>query len=180
MAVVSTSAPARQGTGEVAIGQVTIAAEDPGGFPAPDVARFNALNTPGRRGKVVAIGQTASRVSTKDSSKPSQADSWMFRRYDLRADRQPGSQRPGDSLDIQLPLQARDSDGDLSAGSNGHVSAGRSCRWPSMPARPGRRAKVTGDPYTGQRGADDAGGEMVTHHRHRAPQTAATGNTTIR
>ena len=42
----------------------------------------------------------------------------------LRADRQPGitASRAKDLLDIQLPLQARDSDGDLSAEVIGHVS----------------------------------------------------------
>ena len=116
------------GSGEVAIGQVTIAAgSDRVASLQLDVARFNALNTLTSGGKVVTIGADSqpSVYLGKDS-----AGKLIFKltldvsgRYTFELIGNLDHSAQGkDLLDIQLPLQARDSDGDLSAEVIGHVS----------------------------------------------------------
>ncbi|RQM54718.1 retention module-containing protein [Aeromonas caviae] len=174
------------GTGEVAIGQVTIAAgSDRVVSLQLDVARFNALNTLTSGGKAVTIGADSQPgvYLGKDS-----AGKLIFKltldvsgRYTFELTGNLDHSVQGkDLLDIQLPLQARDSDGDLSAEVIGHVSvqddvpvvvdAGKILN---------EGAKVTGDLLaTASEGADDAVVRAVTINGTEHP-IAATGNTTI-
>ncbi len=174
------------GTGEVAIGQVTIAAgSDRVVSLQLDVARFNALNTLTSGGKAVTIGADSQPgvYLGKDS-----AGKLIFKltldvsgRYTFELTGNLDHSVQGkDLLDIQLPLQARDSDGDLSAEVIGHVSvqddvpvavdAGKTLN---------EGAKVTGDLLaTASEGADDAVVRAVTINGTEHP-IAATGNTTI-
>ncbi len=174
------------GTGEVAIGQVTIAAgSDRVVSLQLDVARFNALNTLTSGGKAVTIGADSQPgvYLGKDS-----AGKLIFKltldvsgRYTFELTSNLDHSVQGkDLLDIQLPLQARDSDGDLSAEVIGHVSvqddvpvavdAGKTLN---------EGAKVTGDLLaTASEGADDAVVRAVTINGTEHP-IAATGNTTI-
>nr|WP_273542216.1 retention module-containing protein [Aeromonas caviae] len=174
------------GTGEVAIGQVTIAAgSDRVVSLQLDVARFNALNTLTSGGKAVTIGADSQPgvYLGKDS-----AGKLIFKltldvsgRYTFElTGKLDHSVQGKDLLDIQLPLQARDSDGDLSAEVIGHVSvqddvpvavdAGKTLN---------EGAKVTGDLLaTASEGADDAVVRAVTINGTEHP-IAATGNTTI-
>ncbi|MFQ2659647.1 retention module-containing protein [Aeromonas caviae] len=174
------------GTGEVAIGQVTIAAgSDRVVSLQLDVARFNALNTLTSGGKAVTIGADSQPgvYLGKDS-----AGKLIFKltldvsgRYTFELTGNLDHSVQGkDLLDIQLPLQARDSDGDLSAEVIGHVSvqddvpvavdAGKTLT---------EGAKVTGDLLaTASEGADDAVVRAVTINGTEHP-IAATGNTTI-
>ncbi|MFQ2892638.1 retention module-containing protein [Aeromonas caviae] len=174
------------GTGEVAIGQVAIAAgSDRVVSLQLDVARFNALNTLTSGGKAVTIGADSQPgvYLGKDS-----AGKLIFKltldvsgRYTFELTGNLDHSVQGkDLLDIQLPLQARDSDGDLSAEVIGHVSvqddvpvavdAGKTLN---------EGAKVTGDLLaTASEGADDAVVRAVTINGTEH-SIAATGNTTI-
>ncbi|MFM5239354.1 retention module-containing protein [Aeromonas veronii] len=174
------------GTGEVAIGQVTIAAgSDRVASLQLDVARFNALNTLTSGGKVVTIGADSQPgvYLGKDS-----AGKLIFKltldvsgRYTFELIGNLDHSAQGkDLLDIQLPLQARDSDGDLSAEVIGHVSV-----QDDVPVAVDANktlnegAKVTGDLLaTASEGADDAVVRSVTINGTEHP-IAATGNTTI-
>ncbi|MGN5288174.1 retention module-containing protein [Aeromonas sp. 11P] len=174
------------GTGEVAIGQVTIAAgSDRVASLQLDVARFNALNTLTSGGKVVTIGADSQPgvYLGKDS-----AGKLIFKltldvsgRYTFELIGNLDHSAQGkDLLDIQLPLQARDSDGDLSAEVIGHVSV-----QDDVPVAVDANktlnegAKVIGDLLaTASEGADDAVVKSVTINGTEHP-IAATGNTTI-
>ncbi|WP_421230162.1 retention module-containing protein [Aeromonas jandaei] len=174
------------GTGEVAVGQVTIAAgSDRVASLQLDVARFNALNTLTSGGKVVTIGADSQPgvYLGKDS-----AGKLIFKltldvsgRYTFELIGNLDHSAQGkDLLDIQLPLQARDSDGDLSAEVIGHVSV-----QDDVPVAVDANktlnegAKVTGDLLaTASEGADDAVVKSVTINGTEH-SIAATGNTTI-
>ncbi|MFM5859169.1 retention module-containing protein [Aeromonas veronii] len=174
------------GSGEVAIGQVTIAAgSDRVASLQLDMARFNALNTLTSGGKVVTIGADSQPgvYLGKDS-----AGKLIFKltldvsgRYTFELIGNLDHSAQGkDLLDIQLPLQARDSDGDLSAEVIGHVSV-----QDDVPVAVDANktlnegAKVTGDLLaTASEGADDAVVKSVTINGTEHP-IAATGNTTI-
>ncbi|WP_429125432.1 retention module-containing protein [Aeromonas veronii] len=174
------------GRGEVAIGQVAIAAgSDRVASLQLDVARFNALNTLTSGGKVVTIGADSQPgvYLGKDS-----AGKLIFKltldvsgRYTFELIGNLDHRAQGkDLLDIQLPLQARDSDGDLSAEVIGHVSV-----QDDVPVAVDANktlnegAKVTGDLLaTASEGADDAVVKSVTINGTEHP-IAATGNTTI-
>ncbi|MXV27263.1 retention module-containing protein, partial [Aeromonas veronii] len=174
------------GRGEVAIGQVAIAAgSDRVASLQLDVARFNALNTLTSGGKVVTIGadsqpgvylgkDSAGKLILKLTLDVSGRYTFeLIGNLDHRA-------QGKDLLDIQLPLQARDSDGDLSAEVIGHVSV-----QDDVPVAVDANktlnegAKVTGDLLaTTSEGADDAVVKSVTINGTEHP-IAATGNTTI-
>lgn len=174
------------GTGEVAIGQVTIAAgSDRVASLQLDVARFNALNTLTSGGKVVTIGADSQPgvYLGKDS-----AGKLIFKltldvsgRYTFELTGNLDHSVQGkDLLDIQLPLQARDSDGDLSTEVIGHVSV-----QDDVPVAVdasqilNEGVKVTGDLLaTASEGADDAVVRSVTINGNEHP-IAASGNTTI-
>ncbi|OEC40866.1 retention module-containing protein [Aeromonas sp. DNP9] len=174
------------GTGEVAIGQVTIAAgSDRVASLQLDVARFNALNTLTSGGKVVTIGADSQPgvYLGKDS-----AGKLIFKltldvsgRYTFELIGNLDHSAQGkDLLDIQLPLQAQDSDGDLSAEVIGHVSV-----QDDVPVAVDASqildegVKVTGDLLaTAREGADDAVVKSVTINGTEHP-IAASGNTTI-
>ncbi|MDX7813717.1 retention module-containing protein [Aeromonas caviae] len=174
------------GTGEIAIGQVTIAAgSDRVAALQLDVARFNALNTLSSGGRAVTLsaGSQPGVYLGKDS-----AGKLIFKltldvsgRYTFELTGNLDHSVQGkDLLDIQLPLQALDSDGDLSAEVIGHVSvqddvpvavdAGKTLN---------EGAKVTGDLLaTASEGADDAVVRSVTINGTEHP-IAASGNTSI-
>ncbi|MFM5246214.1 T1SS-143 repeat domain-containing protein, partial [Aeromonas caviae] len=174
------------GTGEIAVGQVTIAAgSDRVAALQLDVARFNALNTLTSGGKAVTIGADSQPgvYLGKDS-----AGKLIFKltldvsgRYTFELTGNLDHSVQGkDLLDIQLPLQARDSDGDLSAEVIGHVSVQDDVPMAvdaSMTLNEG--GKVTGDLLaTASEGADDAVVRAVTINGTEH-SIAATGNTTI-
>ncbi|MFM5025603.1 type I secretion C-terminal target domain-containing protein, partial [Aeromonas caviae] len=174
------------GTGEVAIGQVTIAAgSDRVVSLQLDVARFNALNTLTSGGKAVTIGADSQPgvYLGKDS-----AGKLIFKltldvsgRYTFELTGNLDHSVQGkDLLDIQLPLQARDSDGDLSAEVIGHVSVQDDVPVAVDASKTlNEGAKVTGDLLaTASEGADDAVVRAVTINGTEHP-IAATGNTTI-
>ncbi len=174
------------GTGEVAIGQVTIAAgSDRVVSLQLDVARFNVLNTLTSGGKAVTIGADSQPgvYFGKDS-----AGKLIFKltldasgRYTFELTGNLDHSVQGkDLLDIQLPLQARDSDGDLSAEVIGHVSVQDDVPVAVDASKTlNERAKVTGDLLaTVSEGADDAVVRAVTINGTEHP-IAATGNTTI-
>ncbi|AUU24225.1 type I secretion protein [Aeromonas caviae] len=174
------------GTGEVAIGQVTIAAgSDRVVSLQLDVARFNALNTLTSGGKAVTIGADSQPgvYLGKDS-----AGKLIFKltldvsgRYTFELTGNLDHRVQGkDLLDIQLPLQARDSDGDLSAEVIGHVSVQDDVPVAVDASKTlNEGAKVTGDLLaTASEGADDAVVRAVTINGTEHP-IAATGNTTI-
>ncbi len=174
------------GTGEVAIGQVTIAAgSDRVVSLQLDVARFNALNTLTSGGKAVTIGVDSQPgvYLGKDS-----AGKLIFKltldvsgRYTFELTGNLDHSVQGkDLLDIQLPLQARDSDGDLSAEVIGHVSVQDDVPVAVDASKTlNEGAKVTGDLLaTASEGADDAVVRAVTINGTEHP-IAATGNTTI-
>lgn len=174
------------GTGEVAIGQVTIAAgSDRVVSLQLDVARFNVLNTLTSGGKAVTIGADSQPgvYFGKDS-----AGKLIFKltldasgRYTFELTGNLDHSVQGkDLLDIQLPLQARDSDGDLSAEVIGHVSEQDDVPVAVDASKTlNERAKVTGDLLaTVSEGADDAVVRAVTINGTEHP-IAATGNTTI-
>ncbi|MFQ2499225.1 retention module-containing protein [Aeromonas caviae] len=174
------------GMGEVAIGQVTIAAgSDRVVSLQLDVARFNALNTLTSGGKAVTIGADSQPgvYLGKDS-----AGKLIFKltldvsgRYTFELTGNLDHSVQGkDLLDIQLPLQARDSDGDLSAEVIGHVSVQDDVPVAVDASKTlNEGAKVTGDLLaTASEGADDAVVRAVTINGTEHP-IAATGNTTI-
>ncbi|MBL0541092.1 retention module-containing protein [Aeromonas caviae] len=174
------------GTGEVAIGQVTIAAgSDRVVSLQLDVARFNALNTLASGGKAVTIGADSQPgvYLGKDS-----AGKLIFKltldvsgRYTFELTGNLDHSVQGkDLLDIQLPLQARDSDGDLSAEVIGHVSVQDDVPMAVDASKTlNEGAKVTGDLLaTASEGADDAVVRAVTINGTEHP-IAAIGNTTI-
>ncbi len=174
------------GTGEVAIGQVVIAAgSDRVVSLQLDVARFNALNTLTSGGKAVTIGADSQPgvYLGKDS-----AGKLIFKltldvsgRYTFELTGNLDHSVQGkDLLDIQLPLQARDSDGDLSAEVIGHVSVQDDVPVAVDASKTlNEGAKVTGDLLaTASEGADDAVVRAVTINGTEHP-IAATGNTTI-
>ncbi|MFM5198766.1 type I secretion C-terminal target domain-containing protein [Aeromonas caviae] len=174
------------GTGEVAIGQVTIAAgSDRVVSLQLDVARFNALNTLTSGGKAVTIGADSQPgvYLGKDS-----AGKLIFKltldvsgRYTFELTGNLDHSVQGkDLLDIQLPLQARDSDGDLSAEVIGHVSVQDDVPVAVDASKTlNEGAKVTGDLLaTASEGADDAVVRAVTINGTEH-SIAATGNTTI-
>ncbi len=174
------------GTGEVAIGQVTIAAgSDRVVSLQLDVARFNVLNTLTSGGKAVTIGADSQPgvYFGKDS-----AGKLIFKltleasgRYTFELTGNLDHSVQGkDLLDIQLPLQARDSDGDLSAEVIGHVSVQDDVPVAVDASKTlNEGAKVTGDLLaTASEGADDAVVRAVTINGTEHP-IAATGNTTI-
>ncbi|WP_368177911.1 retention module-containing protein [Aeromonas sp. R7-1] len=174
------------GTGEVAIGQVAIAAgSDRVVSLQLDVARFNALNTLTSGGKAVTIGADSQPgvYLGKDS-----AGKLIFKltldvsgRYTFELTGNLDHSVQGkDLLDIQLPLQARDSDGDLSAEVIGHVSVQDDVPVAVDASKTlNEGAKVTGDLLaTTSEGADDAVVRAVTINGTEHP-IAATGNTTI-
>ncbi|MDY7785345.1 retention module-containing protein [Aeromonas caviae] len=174
------------GTGEVAIGQVTIAAgSDRVVSLQLDVARFNALNTLTSGGKAVTIGADSQPgvYLGKDS-----AGKLIFKltldvsgRYTFELTGNLDHSVQGkDLLDIQLPLQAWDSDGDLSAEVIGHVSVQDDVPVAVDASKTlNEGAKVTGDLLaTASEGADDAVVRAVTINGTEHP-IAATGNTTI-
>ncbi|WP_303843358.1 retention module-containing protein [Aeromonas sobria] len=174
------------GTGEVAIGQVTIAAgSDRVVSLQLDVARFNALNSLTSGGKAVTIGADSQPgvYLGKDS-----AGKVIFKltldvsgRYTFELSGNLDHSVQGkDLLDIQLPLQARDSDGDLSAEVIGHVSVQDDVPVAVDASKTlNEGAKVTGDLLaTASEGADDAVVKSVTINGTEHP-IAASGNTTI-
>ncbi|MEH8152318.1 retention module-containing protein [Aeromonas caviae] len=174
------------GTGEVAIGQVTIAAgSDRVVSLQLDVARFNALNTLTSGGKAVTIGADSQPgvYLGKDS-----AGKLIFKltldvsgRYTFELTGNLDHSVQGkDLLDIQLPLQARDSDGDLSAEVIGHVSVQDDVPMAVDASKTlNEGGKVTGDLLaTASEGADDAVVRAVTINGTEH-SIAATGNTTI-
>ncbi|WP_244463004.1 type I secretion C-terminal target domain-containing protein [Aeromonas popoffii] len=174
------------GTGEVAVGQVTIAAgSDRVVSLQLDVARFNALNSLTSGGKAVTIGADSQPgvYLGKDS-----AGKVIFKltldvsgRYTFELSGNLDHSVQGkDLLDIQLPLQARDSDGDLSAEVIGHVSVQDDVPVAVDASKTlNEGAKVTGDLLaTASEGADDAVVKSVTINGTEHP-IAASGNTTI-
>ena len=150
-----------------------------------DVARFNALNTLTSGGKAVTIGADSQPgvYLGKDS-----AGKLIFKltldvsgRYTFELTGNLDHSVQGkDLLDIQLPLQARDSDGDLSAEVIGHVSVQDDVPVAVDASKTlNEGAKVTGDLLaTASEGADDAVVRAVTINGTEHP-IAATGNTTI-
>ncbi|WP_148612192.1 T1SS-143 repeat domain-containing protein, partial [Aeromonas sobria] len=174
------------GTGEVAIGQVTIAAgSDRVVSLQLDVARFNALNTLTSGGKVVTIGADSQPgvYLGKDS-----AGKLIFKltldvsgRYTFKLIGNLDHSAQGkDLLDIKLPLQALDRDGDLSAEVIGHVSVQDDVPLAVDASQAlDEGANVTGDLLaTASEGADDAVVKSVTINGTEHP-IAAKGDTTI-
>lgn len=174
------------GSGEVAIGQVAIAAgSDRVASLQLDVARFNALNSLTSGGKAVTIGADSQPgvYLGKDS-----AGKLIFKltldvsgryTFDLTGNLDHRVQGK-DLLDIQLPLQARDSDGDLSTEVIGHVSVQDDVAVAVDASKTlNEGAKVTGDLLaTASEGADDAVVKSVTINGSEHP-VSARGNTTI-
>ncbi|MEZ6931360.1 retention module-containing protein [Aeromonas sp. S16(2024)] len=174
------------GTGDKATGQVVIdAGSDKVVALQLDVARFNALNQLSSGGKAVSISADSQPgvYLGKDSG-----GKLIFKltldvsgRYTFELTGNLDHSAQGDDLlDIQLPLQALDSDGDLSGEVIGHVSvrddvpeavdAGKTLN---------QGAKVSGDLLaTASEGADDAVVRSVTINGVEHP-IAASGNTTI-
>ncbi|XEI31382.1 retention module-containing protein [Aeromonas veronii] len=116
------------GTGEIAVGNVVIqAGSDKVAALQLDVTRFNSLNalTSGGKAVIISADSQPGVYLGKDS-----AGKVIFKltldvsgRYTFELTGNLDHSVQGkDPLDIQLPLQARDSDGDLSAEVIGHVS----------------------------------------------------------
>ncbi|MGY4012474.1 T1SS-143 repeat domain-containing protein [Aeromonas molluscorum] len=174
------------GTGELAVGQVAIAAgSDRVAALQLDVARFNVLNQLTSGGKVVSVSADSQPgvYLGKDSG-----GKLIFKltldvsgRYTFELTGNLDHSVQGkDLLDIQLPLQALDHDGDLSGEVIGHVSvqddvpvavdAGKVLN---------QGAKVSGDLLaTASEGADDAVIKSVTINGVEHP-IAATGNSSL-
>ncbi|MEB8287670.1 retention module-containing protein [Aeromonas veronii] len=173
-------------SGETSGGKVTITAgSDRVASLELDVARFNALNTLTSGGKAVSISADSQPgvYLGKDS-----AGKVIFEltldvsgRYTFKLSGNLDHSVQGkDLLDIQLPLQARDSDGDLSTEVIGHVSV-----QDDVPVAVdasqilNEGANVTSDLLaTASEGADDAVVKSVTINGNEHPITAS-GNTTI-
>ncbi|WP_265435783.1 retention module-containing protein [Aeromonas media] len=174
------------GTGEIAVGQVTIAAgSDRVAALQLDVARFNALNTLSSGGKAVTLSADSQPgvYLGKDSG-----GKLIFKltldvsgRYifELTGNLDHIAQND-DLLDIQLPLQALDSDGDLSAEVIGHVSVQDDVPVAVDASKTlDQGAKVSGDLLaTTSEGADDAVVKSVTINGVEH-EIAPRGNTTI-
>ncbi|WP_148140612.1 retention module-containing protein [Aeromonas sp. YN13HZO-058] len=174
------------GTGEVAIGQVTIAAgSDRVASLQLDVARFNALNALTSGGKAVSISADSlpGVYLGKDS-----AGKVIFKltldvsgRYTFKLIGNLDHSAQGkDLLDIKLPLQALDRDGDLSAEVTGHVSVQDDVPLAVDASQAlDEGASVTGDLLaTASEGADDAVVKLVTINGTEHP-IAAKDDTTI-
>ncbi|WP_454009625.1 retention module-containing protein [Aeromonas sp. Marseille-Q7275] len=174
------------GTGEIAVGQVTIAAgSDRVAALQLDVARFNALNTLSSGGKAVTLSADSQQgvYLGKDSG-----GKLIFKltldvsgRYTFELTGNLDHSVQGkDLLDIQLPLQALDSDGDLSAEVIGHVSVQDDVPVAVDASKSlDQGTKVSGDLLaTANEGADDAVIRSVTINGTPHP-IAAKGDTTI-
>ncbi|MGY3868677.1 retention module-containing protein [Aeromonas crassostreae] len=174
------------GTGEIAVGQVTIVAgSDRVAALQLDVARFNALNQLTSGGKPVTMSADSQPgvYLGKDS-----AGKLIFTltldvsgRYTFELTGNLDHSVQGkDLLDIQLPLQALDSDGDLSAEVIGHVSVEDDVPVAVDAVKTlNEGAKVSGELLaTASEGADDAVVRAVTINGTEHP-IAASGNTTI-
>ncbi|MDX7898004.1 retention module-containing protein [Aeromonas media] len=174
------------GTGEIAVGQVTITAgSDRVAALQLDVARFNALNTLSSGGKAVTLSADSQPgvYLGKDSG-----GKLIFKltldvsgRYTFELTGNLDHSVQGkDLLDIQLPLQALDSDGDLSAEVIGHVSVQDDVPVAVDASKSlDQGAKVSGDLLaTANEGADDAVIRSVTINGTPHP-IAAKGDTTI-
>ncbi len=174
------------GTGEKATGQVVIdAGSDKVVALQLDVARFNALNQLSSGGKAVSISADSQPgvYLGKDSG-----GKLIFKltldvsgRYTFELTGNLDHSAQGDDLlDIQLPLQALDSDGDLSGEVIGHVSVRDDVPDADDYSKTlNQGAKVSGDLLaTASEGADDAVVRSVTINGVEHP-IAASGNTTI-
>ncbi|MDX7920566.1 retention module-containing protein [Aeromonas media] len=174
------------GTGEIAVGQVMIAAgSDRVAALQLDVARFNALNTLSSGGKAVTLSADSQPgvYLGKDSG-----GKLIFKltldvsgRYTFELTGNLDHSAQGkDMLDIQLPLQALDSDGDLSAEVIGHVSVQDDVPVAVDASKSlDQGTKVSGDLLaTANEGADDAVVRSVTINGTPHP-IAAKGDTTI-
>ncbi|WP_247625994.1 type I secretion C-terminal target domain-containing protein [Aeromonas genomosp. paramedia] len=175
------------GTGEIAVGQVTIAAgSDRVAALQLDVARFNALNTLSSGGKAVTLSADSQPgvYLGKDSG-----GKLIFKltldvsgRYTFELTGNLDHSAQGtDMLDIQLPLQALDSDGDLSAEVIGHVSVQDDIPFaePYVSKLQNEGERVIGDLLaTANEGADDAVVRSVTINGTEHP-IAPKGDTTI-
>ncbi|WP_349917947.1 retention module-containing protein [Aeromonas veronii] len=174
------------GTGEIAQGQVVIhAGSDRVAALQLDVARFNALNQLTSGGKPVTISADAQPgvYLGKDS-----AGKLIFKltldvsgRYTFELTGNLDHSAQGkDLLDIQLPLQALDHDGDLSAEVIGHVSVQDDVPVAVDASKTlNEGARVSGDLLTtAHEGADDAVVRSVTINGTEHP-IAASGNTSI-
>ncbi|WP_322861971.1 retention module-containing protein [Aeromonas allosaccharophila] len=173
-------------SGETSGGKVTITAgSDRVASLELDVARFNALNTLTSGGKAVSISadsQPGVYLGNDSGGK------LIFRltldvsgryTFELKGNLDHSVQGK-DLLDIQLPLQAMDSDGDLSAEVIGHVSVQDDV---PVAVDAGKTlndgAKVSDNLLApANEGADDAVVRSVTINGTEHP-IAATGNTTI-
>ncbi|WP_429052564.1 retention module-containing protein [Aeromonas rivipollensis] len=174
------------GTGEKATGQVVIdAGSDKVVALQLDVARFNALNQLSSGGKAVSISADSQPgiYLGKDSG-----GKLIFKltldvsghyTFELTGNLDHSAQGD-DLLDIQLPLQALDSDGDLSGEVIGHVSVRDDVPDADDYSKTlNQGAKVSGDLLaTASEGADDAVVRSVTINGVEHP-IAASGNTTI-
>ncbi|MFG0764561.1 retention module-containing protein [Aeromonas media] len=174
------------GTGEKATGQVVIdAGSDKVVALQLDVARFNALNQLSSGGKAVSISADSQPgvYLGKDSG-----GKLIFKltldvsgRYTFElTGNLDHSAQGNDLLDIQLPLQALDSDGDLSGEVIGHVSVRDDVPEAVDAGKPQNQgAKVSGDLLaTASEGADDAVIKSVTINGVEH-SISASGNTTI-
>ncbi|MEG0009603.1 MAG: type I secretion C-terminal target domain-containing protein, partial [Aeromonas sp.] len=174
------------GSGESAQGQIVIhAGSDRVAALQLDVARFNALNQLTSGGKPVNISADAQPgvYLGKDSS-----GKLIFKltldvsgRYTFELTGNLDHSVQGkDVLDIQLPLQALDSDGDLSGEVIGHVSVQDDVPIAvDVSKAMNEGAKVSGDLLsTANEGADDAVVRSVTINGVEH-SIAASGNTTI-
>ncbi|MDM5083989.1 retention module-containing protein [Aeromonas rivipollensis] len=174
------------GTGEKATGQVVIdAGSDKVVALQLDVARFNALNQLSSGGKAVSISADSQPgvYLGKDSG-----GKLIFKltldvsgRYTFElTGNLDHSAQGNDLLDIQLPLQALDSDGDLSGEVIGHVSVRDDVPEADDYSKTlNQGAKVSGDLLaTASEGADDAVIKSVTINGVEH-SISASGNTTI-
>ncbi|MFM4976613.1 T1SS-143 repeat domain-containing protein [Aeromonas rivipollensis] len=174
------------GTGEKATGQVVIdAGSDKVVALQLDVARFNALNQLSSGGKAVSISADSQPgvYLGKDSG-----GKLIFKltldvsgRYTFElTGNLDHSAQGNDLLDIQLPLQALDSDGDLSGEVIGHVSVRDDVPEAVDAGKPQNQgAKVSGDLLAAaSEGADDAVIKSVTINGVEH-SISASGNTTI-
>ncbi|TNI73881.1 retention module-containing protein [Aeromonas media] len=174
------------GTGEKATGQVVIdAGSDKVVALQLDVARFNALNQLSSGGKAVSISadSQAGVYLGKDSGGKLifKLTLDVFGRYTFELTGNLDHSAQGDDLlEIQLPLQALDSDGDLSGEVIGHVSVRDDVPVAVDAGKPQNQGtKVSGDLLaTASEGADDAVIKSVTINGVEH-SIAASGNTTI-
>ncbi|MFM5030484.1 retention module-containing protein [Aeromonas rivipollensis] len=174
------------GAGEKATGQVVIdAGSDKVVALQLDVARFNALNPLSSGGKAVSISADSQPgvYLGKDSGGKLifKLTLDVFGRYTFELTGNLDHSAQGDDLlDIQLPLQALDSDGDLSGEVIGHVSVRDDVPVADDYSKTlNQGAKVSGDLLaTASEGADDAVIRSVTINGVEH-SISASGNTTI-